>query len=164
VFCVGPLCGLPLRWWVLCAVLPSVWVPCGWGPPPVVSAFHVASTRVMSRARAHAPAYSRTRLSTLHVEYAMQRIKYGILFISSLFYEYMSCICTCSCLIQGPPGGIRDSYSRGCVPGIREYLFNTWVLHTRGCFLFPVDDGRSRRFERLSDSTSSFLYSKRRNP
>jgi len=26
----------------------------------------------------------------LHVEYAMRRIKYGILFISSLFYEYIS--------------------------------------------------------------------------
>ena len=56
VFCVGPLCGPPLRWWVLYGVLPSVWVPCGWGSPPVVSAFHVASTRVMSSARAHAPA------------------------------------------------------------------------------------------------------------
>jgi len=28
VFCVGPLCGPPLRWWVLCGALPSVWVPC----------------------------------------------------------------------------------------------------------------------------------------
>jgi len=56
VFCVGPLCGPPLRWWVLWGVLPSVWVPCGWGPPPVVSSFYVASTRVMSRARAPAPA------------------------------------------------------------------------------------------------------------
>jgi len=28
VFCVGPLCGAPLRWWVLCGALPSVWVPC----------------------------------------------------------------------------------------------------------------------------------------
>jgi len=26
--CVGPLCGPPLRWWVLCGALPSVWVPC----------------------------------------------------------------------------------------------------------------------------------------
>jgi len=60
VFCVGPLCGPPLRWWVLCGVLPSVWVPCGWGPPPVASSFHVASTRVMSRA--HAPAPAQTRL------------------------------------------------------------------------------------------------------
>ena len=25
---VGPLCGPPLRWWVLCGALPSVWVPC----------------------------------------------------------------------------------------------------------------------------------------
>ena len=24
----GPLCGSPLRRWVLCGVLPSVWVPC----------------------------------------------------------------------------------------------------------------------------------------
>jgi len=31
VFCVGPLCGPPLRWWVLCGALPSVWVPCA-GP------------------------------------------------------------------------------------------------------------------------------------
>jgi len=28
VFCVGPLCGPPLRWWVLCGALPSVLVPC----------------------------------------------------------------------------------------------------------------------------------------
>jgi len=28
VFCVGPLCGPPLWWWVLCGTLPSVWVPC----------------------------------------------------------------------------------------------------------------------------------------
>ena len=28
VSCVGPLCGPPLRWWVLCGALPSVWVPC----------------------------------------------------------------------------------------------------------------------------------------
>ena len=33
VLCVCPLCDPPLRWWVLCGVLPSVWVPCGWGPP-----------------------------------------------------------------------------------------------------------------------------------
>ena len=59
VFCVGPLCGPPLRWWVFCGVLPSVWPPCGWGPPPVASSFHVASTRVMSRARAPAPAVFR---------------------------------------------------------------------------------------------------------
>ena len=39
VFCVGPLCGPPLRWWVLCGVLPSVWVPYGWAPPPVVSSY-----------------------------------------------------------------------------------------------------------------------------
>jgi len=34
VFCVGPLCGPPLRWWVLCGALPSVWVPV-WVPRPV---------------------------------------------------------------------------------------------------------------------------------
>jgi len=28
VFCVGPLCDPPLRWWVLCGALPSVRVPC----------------------------------------------------------------------------------------------------------------------------------------
>jgi len=28
VLCMGPLCGLPLRWWVLCEALPSVLVPC----------------------------------------------------------------------------------------------------------------------------------------
>ena len=28
---VGPLCGPPLRWWVLCGALPSVCVPC-FGP------------------------------------------------------------------------------------------------------------------------------------
>jgi len=39
VFCVGPLFGHPLRWWVLCGPFPSVWVPlCGsplWVPRPV---------------------------------------------------------------------------------------------------------------------------------
>jgi len=76
--CVGPLCGPPLRWWVLCGALLSVWVPCVGplcgspvgvpcggplcvgplcGSPAWVSrraAFHVASTRVMSPARSHA--------------------------------------------------------------------------------------------------------------
>jgi len=80
VFCVGPLCGPPLRWWVLCGALPSLWVPCVgplcgspvWVPcvgplcvgplcgspvwVPRRAAFHVASTRVMSPARSHAPA------------------------------------------------------------------------------------------------------------
>jgi len=28
MFCVGPLCGPSLPWWVLCGVLPSVWIPC----------------------------------------------------------------------------------------------------------------------------------------
>jgi len=80
VFCVGPLRGPPLRWWVFCGALPSVWVPCVgplcgsplWipcvgplcvgplcGSPvwvPRRAAFHVASTRVMSPARSHAPA------------------------------------------------------------------------------------------------------------
>ena len=28
VFCVGPLCGPPLWWWVLCGALPSAWAPC----------------------------------------------------------------------------------------------------------------------------------------
>jgi len=55
VLCVGPLCSPPLQWWVLCAPPPPVWVPCGWGP--VASSFHVASSRVMSRARAPAPGY-----------------------------------------------------------------------------------------------------------
>jgi len=53
--------------WVPCVALPSGGGSsvgpsslCGspvWVPRPVVSAFHVASTRVMSNARAHAPAY-----------------------------------------------------------------------------------------------------------
>ena len=72
----GPLCSPPLRWWVLCEVLPSVWVPClglcgsplcgsplcgspVWVPcvgPSTRALRHVASTRVMSPARSHAPA------------------------------------------------------------------------------------------------------------
>jgi len=78
VFCVGPLYGPPLWWWVLCGALPSVWVPCVdplWVPcagplcgSPLVGPLcgspvwvprrlrHVASTRVMSPARSHAPA------------------------------------------------------------------------------------------------------------
>jgi len=74
--CVCPV-WVPLRWWVLCGALPSVWVPClgplggspVWVPSvwvPCVSPLcgshgpsrlrHVASTRVMSPARSHAPA------------------------------------------------------------------------------------------------------------
>jgi len=34
----SPVCPPP-RWWVLCGVLPSVWVPCGWGPPLSCSRF-----------------------------------------------------------------------------------------------------------------------------
>jgi len=55
--CLGPLCRSPV--WAL-----SVWVPCVgplcgspvWVPRPVALR-HVASTRVMSPARSHAPAY-----------------------------------------------------------------------------------------------------------
>jgi len=58
--CVGPLCGSPVR--VPCAGplcgspvwVPSVWVPC---VGPSSRCVHVASTRVMSPARSHAPAY-----------------------------------------------------------------------------------------------------------
>jgi len=92
VSCVGPLCGPPLRWWVLCGALPSVWVPCVgplslcgspvwvpcvgplcvgplWGSPvwvPRRAAFHVASTRVMSPARSHAPALNSLSLAEYH--------------------------------------------------------------------------------------------------
>ena len=45
---MGPLCGPPLRWWVLCGVLPSVWVPCGWGSPPVMFLFAVASVPLLA--------------------------------------------------------------------------------------------------------------------
>jgi len=54
VFCVGPLCGPPLRWWVLCGVLPSVLVPCGWGPPLSCSWFPWQMFLILSLARAHA--------------------------------------------------------------------------------------------------------------
>ena len=54
VFCVGPLCGPPLRWWVLCGVLPSVWVPCGWGPPLSCSRFPWHLFLVLPLAGAHA--------------------------------------------------------------------------------------------------------------
>ena len=82
VFCVGPLCGPPFRWWVLCGAwgpplcvgplcaspvrVPCVGPLCGsplcgslCGSPvwvPRRSAFYVASTRMMSPARSHAPA------------------------------------------------------------------------------------------------------------
>jgi len=80
--CVGPLCGPPLRWWVPCGALPSVWVSCldplfgspVWVPcvgplyvgplcgspvwvPRSVALRHVEYTRMMSPARSHAPAY-----------------------------------------------------------------------------------------------------------
>jgi len=34
VLCGSPV-GPPLRWWVPCGALPSVWVSCGVPPPPV---------------------------------------------------------------------------------------------------------------------------------
>jgi len=43
-----------------------------------------------------------------------------ILFIYSPFLVQKPWICTCSCLIQGSPGGIRYSYSCGCPK-------NTWI-------------------------------------
>jgi len=54
VFCVGPLCGPHLRWWVLCGVLPSVWVPCGRGPPLSCSRFPWHLFLVLPLAFAHA--------------------------------------------------------------------------------------------------------------
>jgi len=57
VFCVGPLCSHPLRWWVLCEALPSVLVPCGWGPLSC-SRFPWHLFLVLPLARAHALAVS----------------------------------------------------------------------------------------------------------
>ena len=54
VFCVGPLCGPPLRWWVLCVALPSVLVPCGWGPPLSCSCLPWHLFLELSLARVHA--------------------------------------------------------------------------------------------------------------
>ena len=54
VFCVGPLCSPPLRLWVLCGAIPSVWVPCGWGPPLSCSFFSWHLFLVLPLARAHA--------------------------------------------------------------------------------------------------------------
>jgi len=51
------LCGSPMwpspRWWVLCGVLPAVWVTCGWGPPLSCSRFPWDLFLVLSLARAH---------------------------------------------------------------------------------------------------------------
>jgi len=58
--CVGPLCGSPVRVPCMGPLCGSplcgspVWVPSVWVPRR--AAFHVASTRVMSPARSHAPA------------------------------------------------------------------------------------------------------------
>jgi len=54
------------------------------------------------------------------------RIKYGILFIFGLFYEYSDLEYERIHVIsRGKPGGMRYSYSCGCATGIREYLFST---------------------------------------
>jgi len=63
VFCVGSLCGPPLQWWVLCGVFPSVWVPCGWGPPLSCSRFRWQIFLVQPLARAHALAVDATHIS-----------------------------------------------------------------------------------------------------
>ena len=53
VFCVGPLCGPPLWWRVLCGAFPSVWVPCGWDPPLSCSRFPWHLFLALPLARAH---------------------------------------------------------------------------------------------------------------
>jgi len=61
----------------------------------------------------------------LHVEYAELRKNTLIIFMFSLFHEYSTREYVRICHIQGYTGRIRYSYWYGCVPGIREYIFNT---------------------------------------
>jgi len=61
----------------------------------------------------------------IRVEYAERRKEYGILFLFSLFYEYIDLECVrIHVILQGSIGRIQYSYSCGCASGIREYVFN----------------------------------------
>jgi len=68
VFCVGPLCGPPLRWWVFCGVcVGPLWV----GSSPVVFPFLVASvprlaSRSRSRSRSYIPPFLINRCTRSH--------------------------------------------------------------------------------------------------
>jgi len=115
VFCVGPLCGPPLRWWVLYGALLSVLVPCVGllcvgplcGSPvgvPRRAAFHVASTRVMPPARSHAPALIQSvpHRADVHI---VEPKKGGRVWVNTCGYSYMyvyryiyMCMCVCVCV------------------------------------------------------------------
>ena len=117
MFCVGPLCGPPLRWWVLCGVLPSVWVPCWWGPPLSFSRFPWHLCLVSPRARARALALvcivqlfdvlgahggvvgrdMRDEVRAVCVYMYMYIYIYICIYIYIYIYIYM-CVCVCVCV------------------------------------------------------------------
>jgi len=63
-------------------------------------------------------------LLTLYIEYAEQRLKYGILFTFSPVYEYSNLECVHVHAIYKVDQAEYGIHSCGCVPGIREYIFN----------------------------------------
>ena len=91
VFCVGLLCGPPLRWWVPCGDLPSVWVPCGWAPPLSCSRFPWHLLLVLPLVRAHALAVNTSILVSTRYCY----------------YQY----CTVYITIKGFRGGLYIAHS-----------------------------------------------------
>jgi len=178
VFCVGPLCGPPLRWWVLCRALPSVWVPCVgplrgspvWVPcvgplcvgplcgspvwVPCVSpssrCVHVASTRVMSPARSHAPAHVCLRLGValLHAQGGVnprtqcwpQPLLASHCFYVSLKFElvWRSCLL---CLFSSrgrataSTGGRKHSWPQPLLPSHCFYVCLKCVCVWRSCLM-----------------------------
>jgi len=87
---VGPLCGPPLRLWVLCGVLSSVLVPCGWAPPLPCSRFPWHLFLVLPLARARALAVFILIITIIKQRLQIIRISAGIEFAMNGGFSSMS--------------------------------------------------------------------------
>jgi len=73
----------------------------------------------------NAKGINRVCMRSLRGKYAKRGEGYGILFICSLFWEYIYLeYVRIHVILQGSTGGIQYSYSCGCASEIREYVFN----------------------------------------
>ena len=92
--------------------------------------------------------------ANLHVEYTERSINSGILFIFSLVYEYGNLEYVHSHVnSQGEPGGIRSSYSCGCIPGIRKTT-NRSHAHRTPTEKTPPTPAHTRARQDLQTNTS----------
>jgi len=90
---------------------------------------------------------------------------------NTVFYVFLACFVKtltlnmCVFCTQGSPGSIRHSHSRGCVTGIREYVFNAYAsislsislfIYPGSIWLFRQTSGAVRR--RWHHHHATYIY------